>query len=159
MRELRRFLIIAAVLGGTMLTAHQSQAAYRQYYSSWSYYPSRSYYYRTYYYKPYPSYTNYNYHYCVYYPSRPRYVYYYNPHRGHYWGRFDLEGKEGAQYSILAEKDRKARLSDIPEEAFPEPAAMPTIPEAEDGEQIAVPEGVPGADTPSEEPAQQPAAQ
>lgn len=151
MRGLRRFLIIAAVLGGTMLTAQQSQAAYRQYYSSWSYYPSRSYYYRTYYYKPYPTYTSYNYHYCVYYPSQPRYVYYYNPHRGYYWGRFDLEGKEGEQYSILKEEDRKAKLSEIPESAFPPPAAMPPIPDSEDGETVAVPpDGVPQQDTPAE---------
>ncbi|MGE0375454.1 MAG: hypothetical protein AB7I48_16420 [Planctomycetaceae bacterium] len=150
MRGLRRFLIIAAVLAGTMLTAQQSQAAYRQYYSSWSYYPSRSYYYRTYYYKPYPTYTSYNYHYCVHYPSQPRYVYYYNPHRGHYWGRFDLEGKAGEQYSILKEEDRKPKLSDIPESAFPPPAAMPTIPDSEDGEAVAVPEGVPQQDTPAQ---------
>ncbi len=153
MTGLRRFLIIATVLAGTMLTAQQSQAAYRQYYSSWSYHPQRSYHYRTYYYKPTPRYTSYNYHYCVHYPSRPRYVYYYNPHQRRYWGRFDLEGQDGAHYSILAEKDRKEKLSDIPEESFPAPAAMPVIPDSEDGEQIALPEGVPGQDIPEGEPA------
>ncbi|MBX3438004.1 MAG: hypothetical protein KF861_10975 [Planctomycetaceae bacterium] len=157
MRGLRRLLMIAAVLAGTVFTAHQAHAAYRQYYSSWNYYPSRSYYYRTYYYKPYNNYTSYNYHYCVYYPSRPRYVYYYNPHRGYYWGRFDLEGKDGAQYSILKEEDRKSQLTDIPESAFPEPAAMPAIPDSEDGEKVAVPEGVPTQDTPAGEPTTPPA--
>ncbi len=153
MRGLRRFLIIATVLAGTMLTAQQSQAGYRQYYSSWSYHPRHSYYYRTYYYKPHRHYTSYNYHYCIHYPSRPRYVYYYNPHRRHYWGRFDLEGKEGAQYSILKPEDRKEKLSDIPESAFPPPAAMPVIPESEDGETVQVPEGVPQQDIPEGEPA------
>ena len=153
MQGVRRFLIIATVLAGTMLTAQQAQAAYRQYYSSWRYYPSRSYYYSTYYYKPRPTYQTYNYHYCVYYPKRPRYVYYYNPHRRHYWGRFDLEGKEGAQYSILKEEDRKEKLSDIPESAFPEPAAMPVIPEAEDDVQVEPPPEVPGEDVPTDQPA------
>ena len=153
MTGLRRFLIIATVLAGTMLTVQQSQAAYRQYYSSWNYHPQRSYYYRTYYYKPQPTYTSYNYHYCIHYPSRPRYVYYYNPHSRHYWGRFDLEGTNGEQYSILAEEDRKGTLAEIPESAFPAPAAMPVIPEAEDGEQVAPPEGVPGQDVPEGEPA------
>ena len=153
MRGLRRFLIIATVLAGTMLTVQQSQAAHRQYYSRWSYHPRHSYYFRTYYYKPRASYTSYNYHYCVHHPSRPRYVYYYNPHRRQYWGRLDLEGKEGAQYSILKPEDRKERLSDIPDSAFPEPAAMPAIPESEDGETVQVPEGVPQQDIPPGEPA------
>ncbi len=148
MRGLRRFLIIATVLAGCMLTAQQSQAAHRQYYSSWSYHPRHSYYYRTYYHRPHVRYNSYNYHYCVHYPSRPRYVYYYNPHSRRYWGRFDLEGTEGAQYSILDPEDRKERLSDIPEAAFPEPAEMPIIPGSEDGERVQVPEGVPQQDIP-----------
>jgi hypothetical protein len=117
-----------------VLATSAAQAGYpRQYYSSWNYYPQRQYYYTTYYYKPTPTYQTYSYHYCVHYPSQPRYVYYYNPHRGYYWGRCDLQGKPGEQYSILAEEDRKANLTDIPESAFPKPAAMPAVPEAKDG--------------------------
>ena len=100
----------------------------RQYYSSWSYQPSRSYHYTRYYYQPTVTATTYHYHYCISYPSQPRYVYYYNPVSEVYWGRLDLEGKEGAQYSLLADKDRKKNLSDIPESAFPAPAALPAIP-------------------------------
>ena len=109
----------------------------RQYYSSWNYYPSRGYHYSYYYYKPQPDYASYNHHYCVHYPSQPRYVYYYNPYSQAYWGRFDTEGKDGAQYSLLKQEDRKKTLKEIPESAFPKPASMPGVPESEDGETIA----------------------
>ena len=123
--------------------AGEAQAAYRQYYSAWTYYPARSYYYRSYYYKPYADYSGYKYHYCVYYPTQPRYVYFYNPHARAYWGRYDCQGKPGQQYSLLAEKDRKEKLADIPESAFPAPAAMPAIPESEDGATIEPPKDLP----------------
>lgn len=113
------------------------------YYSSWSYYPTYGYHYSSYYYKPFAAYTGYKYHYCVYYPSQPRYVYYYNPYTRAYWGRFDLQGKEGAQYSLLADKDRKGKLSEIPESAFPEPGQMPKVPETRGDERIEVPPAPP----------------
>ncbi|MCA9113751.1 MAG: hypothetical protein KDA79_01600 [Planctomycetaceae bacterium] len=94
-------------------------------YGGWNYYGSRGYYYSTY------NYTPTRYHYCVYYPSKPRYTYYYNPYSQSYWGRYDLQGKPGAEYSLLAEKDRKKTLSDIPESAFPEPGALPKIDDPE----------------------------
>lgn len=119
-------------------------AARRHYYSNWTYYPQRSYYYVQYYYLPATTYTDYSYHYCLYYPTQPSYVYYYNPYSQVYWGRYDLK-KKG--YSMLAEKDRKKNLKEIAEEAFPKPGEMPTIPEAKDGERMlpppAVPEGEP----------------
>ncbi len=71
-------LVLAVAFG---MGAGEANAGYRQYYSSWSYQPSTSYYYTTYYYKPQVSYSGYQYHYCIYYPSQPRYVYYYNPTR------------------------------------------------------------------------------
>ena len=120
-------------------TANAASYRHRQYYSTWSYQPQRSYYVRRYYYKPTVSYASYDYHYCVYYPRRyssqqrySRYVYYYNPHRKVYWGRFDLEGKPGEQYSLLKEADQKENLDDIPEKAFPKPGEMPVIPDSED---------------------------
>lgn len=133
-------LIAVAVLGGLSVASNPPSAdayyGYRQYYSSWRYYPSRTYYYRSYYYKPYASYTGYKHHYCVYYPSRPSYVYYYNPYKQTYWGRYDLENKG---YSLLAEEDRKQKLEDIPESAFPKAGEMPAIPESEDNVRIEVP--------------------
>ena len=123
-------------------TAQGNTLARRQYYGRWTYYPARSYYYSYYYYKPVETAIDYEYHYTIYYPSRPRYVYYYNPHRRVYWGRYDLQGKGDKVYSLLDEKDRKQNLSDIPEKAFPTPGAMPTIPTAKDKEQILPPPSV-----------------
>src|SRR5262249_43131505 len=104
------------------------------------YYSTTRYYYRTYYYYPTPVATTYSYHYAIYYPSQPRYVYYYNPVSQQYWGRFEFDANGKAKgYSLLAEKDRKGKLSDIPESAFPKPAEMPAIPGTTDGEKMAQP--------------------
>lgn len=140
--RLLKALSLAAVLATCLFAASSSDARLhlrRQYYSGWSYYPSSSYYYSSYYYKPYDSYEGYSYHYCIYYPYQPRYVYYYNPYSKVYWGRFDTKGKEGEQYSLLAEKDRKKKLTDIPEKAFPKPGKMPRIPDSKDEERIEPP--------------------
>jgi hypothetical protein len=102
---------------------------YRQYYGGWSYNSIQTYYYRPYYYLPYASAPRYSYHYVVYYPSQTQYYYYYNPSQNYYWGRYDLKAKG---YSLLAEKDRKGNLADIPESAFPKPSKMPNIPESSD---------------------------
>ncbi len=146
-------LLVALGLGaGTAMTNTASAApAHRHYYSSWSYQPQRTYYYSYYYYKPYSSYDGYRYHYSIYYPSRPRYVYYYNPVRKVYWGRYDLEEKG---YSLLDEKDRKGNLDAIPEEAFPKPGAMPPIPDAEDDERMIPidPKTLPKSEVPEDAP-------
>jgi hypothetical protein len=136
--------IVLMLVAGAALLASTGEAQagryYRQYYSSWSYYTTTRYYYRTYYYYPTPAATTYSYHYCIYYPSQPRYVYYYNPVSRQYWGRFEF-GADGKPkgYSLLAAKDRKEKLTDIPESAFPAPAAMPAIPESGDGEKMSPP--------------------
>jgi len=127
-------LLASALLFGSIPAADATAARFaRHYYSGWNYHPARTYYYSYYYYKPYPTYDGYAHHYCVYQTASPRYVYYYNPVRRVYWGRYDVEAKG---YSELAEKDRKENLKDIPESAFPEPAAMPAIPESKDGEKM-----------------------
>jgi len=133
-------LIAAACLA---CLPQESSAAGRHYYNSWSYYPQRTYYYVYYYYKPVEVSEDYSYHYCIYYPSTPRYVYYYNPYTKHYWGRYDLQDKG---YSMLAEKDRKANLKEIPENAFPKPGEMPAIPESKDGEKMLPPPKPPAGD-------------
>jgi hypothetical protein len=115
---------------------HARPARGRQYYSHWSYYRDRSYYYRTYNYAVSDDDDNYQYDYVIYYPTRPRQYYYYNPRSKRYWGRYDVEAKG---YSLLAEKDRKGELKDIPEDAFPKPAAMPNIPGAKDGVKMEAP--------------------
>jgi hypothetical protein len=120
--------LLASAFAATPAHAHYG----RQYYGGWSYYPQYNYYYCDYNYQPYSGYDGYRHHYCIYYPSRPSYVYYYNPYQGYYWGRLDLTAKGENKYSLLAEKDRKSSVNDIPESAFPKPGKMPAIPESKD---------------------------
>ena len=117
----------------------------RQYYeTTWTYSTTQNYYYVNYYYRTTVTQTTYDYHYCIYYPSQPSYVYYYNPQTHAYWGRYKIGSKGDERYSILDEKDRKENFKDIPEEAFPKPAAMPAIPGSKDKVQMDTPpENVP----------------
>ena len=128
---LRPILCLVAIGLASQVMPKSAEAVgpYRQSYSPWSYNTNTTYYYSSYYYKPTVSYATYKHHYCIYYPTRPRYVYYYNPVAQTYWGRYDLK-KKG--YSMLEKKDRKKNLDDIPEDAFPKPGKMPEIPESED---------------------------
>jgi hypothetical protein len=142
-RSLTLRLAIACALVAAASTA---DAAYRQYYTAWTHYPAGNYHYRTLYYKPSANYSGYNYHYTIYKPETPRYVYFYNPHKGLYWGRYDIQGKPGAEYSLLADKDRKHKLADIPESAFPTPGKMPVIPESTDGVTLDPPKDLPKED-------------
>ncbi len=105
----RRNFWLALMLGwlslvGVSATAQAQYATGRHYYSTWTYHPQRTYYYTRYYYKPVATATTYSYHYCIYYTSQPRYVYYYNPVRRVYWGRYDLESKG---YSQLLKKIKR----------------------------------------------------
>ena len=143
-----RFLRVAVVAACFAIPHEECQAAGRHYYSTWTYYPQRTYYYVNYHYKPVATAETYNYHYCIYYPATPRYVYYYNPYTRHYWGRYDLKEKG---YSMLAEKDRKANLKEIPDAAFPKPTEMPAIPESADGEKM-LPPPKPPTDEPKDLP-------
>ncbi len=115
-----------------MTSADTSHAGYRQYYSAWSHHAENGYFYRYYYFKPSPQFDVYHHNFCIYYPSRPRYVYFYNPVNRVYWGRFDTQGAAGKQYSMLAEKDQNGDLRAIPESAFPPPGVMPSMPNAID---------------------------
>lgn len=154
----RRTALVVATLvvltAGLVFTgsAAANYLAGRHYYGGWNYYPSRTYYYSHYYYKPQPTYQGYKHHYCVYYTSSPRYVYYYNPVSRVYWGRYDVKEKG---YSLLAEKDRKEDLKAIPENAFPKPGEMPPIPDSEDGEKMLPidPATLPQAEAPKDAPA------
>jgi len=149
----KRRLLLLALVGIVSLTAlTTAEAALRRhYYTGWTYYPAQTYYYSYYYYQPQVNYTGYKYHYCVYNTVQPNYVYYYNPYLQQYWGRYDLEAKG---YSLLAAADRKERLKDIPESAFPKPAAMPPIPESKDGELMLPPDPatLPGTKDPKDAP-------
>jgi len=139
-RRLLGLTMAAATLSCFFSATEAEAGGYRQAYSSWSYHPTNTYYYSRYTYQPVYRPTvvtpTYHHHYCVHYPSRPRYVYYYNPVRRTYWGRYDLQD---AGYSMLKEEDRKGDLDAIPESAFPKPSEMPPIPESSDGEKMAKP--------------------
>ncbi len=121
-------LVVAAIIGVT-----QAGPSHRQHYNDWTYYPQFGYYYSSYYYQPSPDDKGYKHLFCIYYPAHPRFVYYYDPYQHYYWGRLDVKGEPGHQYSLLAPKDRKAKLTEIPEDAFPKPGKMPPIPESKDG--------------------------
>ena len=140
-----RDLVVAACLavGLALGSATEASAALRQYYSGWTYYSARGYYYRTHYYKPEPEYLGYRHQYCIHYTTQPRYLYFFDPEERAYWGRFDTRGAPGAQYSVLAEEDRREKLTDIPETAFPPPGPIPLIPGAVDGAQMEMPKDLP----------------
>jgi hypothetical protein len=120
---------LLGLLGGA--EAYGNFFGARQYYSGWRRFPDRAYFYRSYYYKPTASFAGYRHHYVIYDPRRPRYLYYYNPYRRLYWGRCLASAEGKAQYSLLAEGDRKASLDDIPEKAFPDLGDLPPIPESD----------------------------
>lgn len=137
-----RIAALTAVLGFVATSSVFASYYYvRQYYTpEWTYNTGFGYYYTTYYFQPAvvvePVYT---YHYAIYYPVQPTYVYYYNPVTQVYWGRFDVNAKGEKRYSVLAPKDRKGSLKDIPESAFPPLAAMPKIPGAGDDVKMQTP--------------------
>jgi hypothetical protein len=115
----------------------------RQYYGGWQH-SGRGCSFSTYYYKPYASYPSYCHNYAIWYPSAPNFVYYFNPYKGTYWGRFDIQTKG---YSVLAEKDRAGQLKDIPEKAFPAEGPLPSVPDATDKVQLAEPPDLPAGET------------
>lgn len=149
---------ISLALTLTLLVVSAATAAsrLRQYYdTSYTYSETYRYYYVTYYYAVTETQTTYDYNYCIYYPSQPSYIYYYNPSSQVYWGRYEIGSKGDKRYSILAKKDRKKDLKAIPESAFPKPSKMPEIPGSEDGVAMAPPpENVPKGDTPKDAPKQ-----
>jgi hypothetical protein len=111
----------------------------RQYYGPIQKHPRHSYSYRAYYYKPSADYAGYKHHYAMYYPSKPKYIYFYNPYKKEHWGRCPVKCEGKPLYSMLAEKDRKQNIDDIDEEAFPPPKDVPPIPESKDGKKLELP--------------------
>lgn len=135
--RLPRFIVLPLVALACLVAAGHADAGYYSpkyqgagySYRYYNYYSARS---RTY-----------QRHMLVYHPRQPRYVYYYNPYKGRYWGRFDFAS---GTYQLLAEQDRRATIGEIREEAFqtggpmppPEPGLEPMpMPPAEPGLQPA----------------------
>ncbi|MGB7325653.1 MAG: hypothetical protein WBD31_12335 [Rubripirellula sp.] len=133
--SVRKFLVTALLVAFVVSAAAPAVAGYfrRQYYSTWSYHPTTRYHYCRYHYTPTIRTQTYHHHYVIYYPSRPRYRYYYNPVRRVYWGRYEVdEAGKPLGYSMLEPNDRKSSLESIAESAFPKPSEMPSIPESEE---------------------------
>ncbi len=133
------FLVLALLAATLGVPGTASASGPRQYYGSWHKHQQHSYSYRPLYYKPTPTYSGYKHHYAVYHPSRPKHVYFYNPYKKTYWGRCELSREGRNEYSLLAEKDRKGALEEIPEAAFPAPAPAPALPETTDGATLDLP--------------------
>jgi hypothetical protein len=129
-----RFARLAIFLLAIAAVRRGAAASPRQWYNDWTYYPQFGYYYSSYYYLPSAVEKSYRQYFCLFYPAHPRYVYYFDPQTHLYLGRLDVKGEAGHQYSALAPKDRKEKLKEIPEDAFPKPGAMPPIPDSKDGE-------------------------
>jgi|SRR5580704_2147482 hypothetical protein len=128
-----QFLVGAVLVVSALGGAARAAVSPRQWYNDWTYYPQFGYYYSSYYYKPSASSDVLKFQFCIYYPAHPQHVYYFDPVKHLYWGRFDVKGEPGHQYSLLDPKDRKEKLKDIPEGAFPMAGKMPPIPESSDG--------------------------
>jgi hypothetical protein len=139
-----KFLVLAgavalmAALGVSFFRAGHG----RQYYDKWQQ-SAKGYAFSVHHYRPEAGDAAYRTNYAIYYPSIPQYVYYFNPAKGTYWGRYDLKTKG---YSLLAEKDRAGLLKDIPESAFPAEGSLPNVPDAKDKLTLAEPPDLPSGE-------------
>jgi hypothetical protein len=131
-RSSASLLVVAVLMLAAPATPAFAQSGRQYYDTSWSYNQNYGYYYRTYYFQTTVTQTTYDYHYCIYYPAQPTYIYYYNPEKQYYWGRYEVGSTGDKRYSKLKEEDRKKDLKDIPNDKFPEADKMPSIPGAED---------------------------
>jgi hypothetical protein len=111
----------------------------RQYYSGWQKHPNFRYHFRKYFFKPTPQFSGFRHHFVIHHPQRPKHLYFYNPYKKQFWGRCEAQRNGAAKYSLLAVKDRKGSLKEIPETAFPEPGPLPPMPESEDGTLLDLP--------------------
>ena len=95
----------------------------RQYYADWKKHTAKNYYYRYYYYKKSSTDKEYAYHYGIYFPSRGKRVFMFNPESRKYWGVW-----EGEKYSLLAPEKQSTSIDEISIDDFPPPGAAPNIP-------------------------------
>jgi len=141
---LRRCLLWSLLIGAAVATCGPTAQAfgryyYRQYYTSWAYHPAGGYHYRCYCYQPTVNYVGYRYHYVIYQPSQPQYLYYYNPYTQVFWGRSSIDPEKNPGYSMLPVSQRRGRIEDIPEAAFGELTKVPSIPESSDNSPMELP--------------------
>lgn len=135
MRTLVQVMLVAVGVGGAVVQGGEC-ATPRQYYSAWQKPAGAEYPYRTYYYKPSADYAGYKHHYVI---LKDDHCYYYNPYEKKVWGRCHAQHQGKPQYQLLAPKDRRPTIAEIPETAFPPAAALPPIPESRDNQQLDLP--------------------
>ena len=107
-------------------------------YSNWSYDNSHGYYYCT---------CNFrgndgcwNKYYCIYNSCYGNSVYYYNPQKQLYWGRYDVASKG---FSTLGEGDQHGTIAELPQDRFSAPVAQLAIPGGANNQQMIAPPGLP----------------
>ena len=106
----------------------------RQYYSEWKKHTTKNYFYRSYFYKKNSDDKAYEYHYGIFYPSRGKRVYMYNPHSKRFWGYW-----EGEKYSLLTAEKQKASIDEIAAEDFSPLGPAPNIPGIEEKTRMLAP--------------------
>lgn len=112
----------------------------RQYYSDWQENKAEKYVYKFYYYKPHPADLGYRKQFVCYFPTRPDYLYFYDPRAKHFWGRLLRNPlDEARRFSTIPLADRRAKVGDIPEPAYTDLGPMPSIPGSSDGVKISAP--------------------
>src|SRR5207244_2381430 len=132
----RKLIVLVCLATGALAAAAPAVAQQpRQHYSKyWA--KNKGYYFKQYFYKPTPGAVAYRMQYVIYYSSKPRFYFFFNPYNRLYWGRYDRQ--EGA-YSKLPEPQQRGQVAEIKEAAFSAPAGMPPVPESRDGVALAVP--------------------
>lgn len=116
------------------------QEAPRQYYSDWQENKPEKYVYKFYYYKPRASDAEYRKQFVCYFPTRPDYLYFYDPGAKHFWGRLLRNPlDEARRFSTIPAGDRRAKVGEIPEPAYTDLGPMPSIPGSSDGATISAP--------------------
>ena len=109
-------------LGTATITLAQAPGE-RQYYSEWKWHAAKNYFYCNFNFKKDAKDDTYAYQYGIYFPSRGKRVYMYNPQTKLYWGY-----REGDKYAILPENKRKGSIEEIPAEDFSPLGPAPNIP-------------------------------
>jgi hypothetical protein len=78
--------------------------------------------------------------YCIYNTCYANCVYYYNPDKNCYWGRYDALDKS---FSTLGPADQHATIAELPQDRFSAPTVGLAIPGVQTNEQISAPPALP----------------
>jgi hypothetical protein len=107
-------------------------------YSNWTYDNSHGYYYCTCNFRGQDG--GFNKYYCIYNSSYGNCVYYYNPQKQMYWGRYDVASKG---FSTLGDADQHGTIAELPQDRFSAPVAQLAIPGGANNQQMIAPPGLP----------------